>query len=69
MALFSRKTNASPKPRIPAGEEVAAAGRALQVRGDSRSADRLVAEAGPDGRAVAMSVLAAAADYPPKSGR
>lgn len=64
MPFFSRKTPTPPaEPRIPSDEEIAAAGRALQVRGDSKPADRLCAEAGPHSQAVAMQILAACVDY------
>ncbi|MEV6331466.1 hypothetical protein [Streptomyces sp. NPDC051909] len=62
MGLFSRKTSTPSEPRTPAPEEVAAAGRAL-ARGNTKPADRLVAEAGANGRAVAMAILADSVDY------
>lgn len=69
MGLFKRKPPAPPAPagppRLPHPEETAAAGRAL-ARGDSRPADRLVTEAGPHGRAVAMQILADSVDYTPQ---
>lgn len=64
MGLFSRKT-ASTETRIPAAEEIAAAGRAL-ARGDSKAADRLCDEAGEYSQSVAMQILADSADYTPQ---
>ncbi|MFE7566236.1 hypothetical protein ACFU76_04620 [Streptomyces sp. NPDC057539] len=67
MGLFSRssKSAASAEPRVPAAEEVAAAGRAL-ARGNSKPADRLCDEAGPHSQAVAMQILGASVDYTPQ---
>lgn len=64
MGLFSRKT-ASSEPRIPASEEVAAAGRAL-ARGNDKPANRLCDEAGQYSQSVAMNILAASVDYTPQ---
>ncbi|MFF5975721.1 hypothetical protein ACFY7C_29850 [Streptomyces sp. NPDC012769] len=65
MGLFSRKSSTASEPRMPAVEEIAAAGRAL-ARGNSKPADRLVAEAGDNGRSVAMQILADSVDYTPQ---
>ncbi|MEV3875032.1 hypothetical protein [Streptomyces sp. NPDC049906] len=69
MGLFSRKTPHPPPVssvgRVPAAEEIAAAGRAL-ARGDQRPADRLVAEAGTAGQAVALRILADSVDFTPQ---
>ncbi|MEU0831273.1 hypothetical protein [Streptomyces sp. NPDC005969] len=65
MGLFSRNSAASAEPRIPAAEEIGAAGRAL-ARGNDRFADQLCDEAGPYRQSVAMEILAASADYTPQ---
>ena len=63
MGIFSRKPEAA--PRIPAAEEIAAAGRAL-ARGNSEPADRLCDEAGPHSQSVAMDILSVSVDYTPQ---
>ncbi|WP_405944732.1 hypothetical protein [Streptomyces sp. NBC_00932] len=72
MGLFSRTartartaSTASTESRIPAAEEVAAAGRAL-ARGNSKPADRLCDEAGPHSQAVAMQIIGISVDYTPQ---
>ncbi|WP_406399666.1 hypothetical protein [Streptomyces uncialis] len=67
MGLFSRKpsTPAPEAARVPAAEEIAAAGRAL-ARGDRAPADRLASEAGEHGRRVAMQILATSVDHTPQ---
>ncbi|MFF7440866.1 hypothetical protein [Streptomyces sp. NPDC008122] len=65
MGLFSRTTSTPSEPRIAAPEETAAAGRAL-ARGDQKPADRLVAEAGEHGQAVALQILADSLDFTPQ---
>lgn len=64
MGLFSRKSTTI-EPRIPADEEIGAAGRAL-ARGNTAPADRLCAEAGPHSQSVAMEILGASVDYTPQ---
>lgn len=64
MGLFSRKT-ASTETRVPAPEEIAAAGRAL-ARGNEKPADRLVKESGEYGQSVAMQIIADSVDYTPQ---
>ncbi|MGW1160378.1 hypothetical protein ACWD48_19600 [Streptomyces sp. NPDC002519] len=60
--------------RTPTPEQIQEAGRQLQRggllgRGSSKAADKLIeeaVEAGLDRQTVAMEILAAAADYPPR---
>lgn len=66
--MFGRKSSSkstTTEPRIPAAEEIGAAGRAL-ARGNSRFADQLCDEAGPHSQTVAMHILGASADYTPQ---
>ena len=64
MGIFSRNT-ATTETRVPAAEEIAAAGRAL-ARGNSEPADRLCDEAGPHSQSVAMDILSVSVDYTPQ---
>lgn len=61
-------------PKMPTPEEIQEAGRQLQRggllgTGSSKKADKLIEDAvaaGADRQAVAMEILAAAADYEPR---
>ncbi|MEW2070037.1 hypothetical protein [Streptomyces sp. NPDC007346] len=64
MGLFNRSKPAS-EPRLPAPEEIGAAGRAL-ARGNAAPADRLCAEAGPHSQTVALNILGVSVDYTPQ---
>lgn len=63
MGLFSRSKPA-PEIRVPAAEEVAAAGRAI-ARGNDKPAKRLLDEAGPYAQAVGLEIFSASLDYTP----
>lgn len=65
MGLFSRKPEPAAEIRIPAVEEVAAAGRALGRDNNAKPAKRLLAEAGPYSQAVAMDIFSVSVDYTP----
>ncbi|MEU0098224.1 hypothetical protein [Streptomyces sp. NPDC006267] len=65
MGLFSRKQETPAETRLPAPEEIAAAGRALGRDNNKKPAERLCAEAGPYSRSVAMNILSVSADYTP----
>jgi hypothetical protein len=60
MSIFSRKS-ASPSGG-PSASQIQEAARRLNA-GDSRLADQLAADAGPDSQAVAMQILGASIDF------